>query len=92
MRAREEEAKHFNWCINNGLKIYPITYSSGLQLVVAKMVKKKWVETRGKEWFSSTPTQKDQKWWEKMDKLYKHYYKLGNDKEYKNKFKTCQKK
>lgn len=85
MRARQEEAKHLLWCTEHGLKIYPIPKYNGIVLVVAKLKQRKWIEKEGKKVFITNPKQNDKKWWEEIDKMYKHYYNMGTNPEYKEK-------
>ncbi|WP_062057361.1 hypothetical protein [Aquimarina longa] len=88
MRAREMEAKYFNWCLNNGLKIYPIPDGKyHYKIVVSKLKKKRWKAKTGKKRYPKKPNKKEIKWWEEIDKLYQHYYHIRTDLEYKEEFK-----
>lgn len=80
------EAKHFNHCVDHGLKIYPVFVGfEEYKIVVAKLKNRKWVENMGAKSYVAKPKQKEEKWWEAIDKLYKHYYLMETDKEYKEK-------
>lgn len=78
------EAKYMTWCNENGLKIYPIPQITGdYKLAVSKLKNGRWIENIGQKTYSKKPRIGEEKWWNVIDKLYRHYYLLANDIEYK---------
>lgn len=87
MKFLKNQAKHQKWCNDNGIKIYPQAESfNTYRLVVERPALKK--PKVGDKIYRKNPKGKQCKWWEEIHRLYAHYYKMHNDKEYKNHFKN----
>lgn len=75
-RGRYKTKAHkFQWCVNNGLRIFPIVDSaSSYKLVVSKLTKGKWIETVGSVSYSRNPKVHEEKWYKKINEIYEHFY------------------
>lgn len=70
----KEYEKHFKWCTDNGIRIYPTPVSSANTGDYNIIVERNGIGSRGNMIFQDKPTNKNPSVWEQMRTLYRLIY------------------